>query len=516
MYKTVLKKIPSLRGKWYRKGFHGFPHGIATAIEGVMVKQRKALGIGFTRHAFFCKNNYLEWFWNQADLARLRKFVISRTQKDAAFPEKLFSKWSKKLFKPFLSLCLELDGTDFRALSDKQLYALYEKFYDRLTDAWSTPFLIEGYSMGAEVWLGGFFKKFLEKKGKADKFGEYFALLAAPVEESFVNAEHTDLLEIMAGINNEPALRKLFAAGDKGAVLAALPKHPEINRRLERHAKNFFWVQNNYAKAPVLDEAFFASELIGLFKQGASPEKQLAEEKQRFENVRKEKARAAGEIGLDKKMAMLFHISELFATWHDERKKTVLISMHYIYRFLNEFSRRTGLAFDEVACTIPPETADFFMRRKFDRAELSKRRDGCLVASLPSGSIVVSGDSAQKLYDAFLKEKTGEATELRGATASIGKATGVVKVVQKTHDLAKFAQGDVLVASMTRPEYVVAMKKASAIVTDEGGVTCHAAVVSRELGIPCVIGTKVATKTLKDGDLVEVNATDGVVQILRK
>ena len=64
------------------------------------------------------------------------------------------------------------------------------------------------------------------------------------------------------------------------------------------------------------------------------------------------------------------------------------------------------------------------------------------------------------------------------------------------------------------PDFVPAMKKASAIVTDEGGITCHAAVISRELGIPCVIGTKIATKVLKDGDLIEIKANHGLIFLL--
>jgi pyruvate,water dikinase len=67
---------------------------------------------------------------------------------------------------------------------------------------------------------------------------------------------------------------------------------------------------------------------------------------------------------------------------------------------------------------------------------------------------------------------------------------------------------------MTLPDYVPAMKKAAAIITDEGGVTCHAAIVSRELKIPCIVGTKIATKVLKDGDMVDVNANHALVTIL--
>ena len=70
---------------------------------------------------------------------------------------------------------------------------------------------------------------------------------------------------------------------------------------------------------------------------------------------------------------------------------------------------------------------------------------------------------------------------------------------------------DILVTSMTRPEFVPIMKMAAGIVTDEGGLTCHAAIVSRELGIPCIVGTQIATRSLKDGDRVEVNANHGLI-----
>ena len=76
----------------------------------------------------------------------------------------------------------------------------------------------------------------------------------------------------------------------------------------------------------------------------------------------------------------------------------------------------------------------------------------------------------------------------------------------------KMQQGDILVSIATTPAIVPAMKKAAAIVTDEGGLTCHAAIVSRELGVPCVIGTKIGTKIFKDGDMIEVDADEGTVK----
>ena len=110
---------------------------------------------------------------------------------------------------------------------------------------------------------------------------------------------------------------------------------------------------------------------------------------------------------------------------------------------------------------------------------------------------------------------TKEVQELKGQTACPGKVKGNVRIIVNfIRDANNMQEGEILVTGMTRPEYVPLMKKASAIVTDEGGVTSHAAIVSRELKKPCIIGTKIATKILKDGDLVEVDADNGIVKIL--
>ena len=100
---------------------------------------------------------------------------------------------------------------------------------------------------------------------------------------------------------------------------------------------------------------------------------------------------------------------------------------------------------------------------------------------------------------------------LTGVAASPGIAVGPVKIVPVASHLDKVKAGDVLVAEMTTPDFVPAMKRAAAIVTDRGGRTAHAAIVSRELGIPCVVGTEVATKTLKDGQEVTVDGSIGEV-----
>lgn len=104
--------------------------------------------------------------------------------------------------------------------------------------------------------------------------------------------------------------------------------------------------------------------------------------------------------------------------------------------------------------------------------------------------------------------------EIKGMAAREGLVRGRAKLVFNVEQMNKVKRGDILVTPMTTPDYLSALKKAAAFVTDEGGLTCHAAIVARELGIPCIIGTKIATKVLKDGDLVEVDAEKGIVKKL--
>ena len=125
-------------------------------------------------------------------------------------------------------------------------------------------------------------------------------------------------------------------------------------------------------------------------------------------------------------------------------------------------------------------------------------------------------DSRLKELDAILEiEGNQQVSEFAGQVAQSGKTKGTVKIVITREDLAKVTDKDVLVTAMTMPAYLPAMKRAVAFVTDEGGITCHAAIIAREMNKPCIIGTRIATKVLKDDDMVEVDADNGIVKILK-
>ncbi len=116
---------------------------------------------------------------------------------------------------------------------------------------------------------------------------------------------------------------------------------------------------------------------------------------------------------------------------------------------------------------------------------------------------------------AIKTEETKEVVEkdviVKGIGVSPGRVSGKVRVILNIKDISGFQKGDILVTEMTTPDWVPAMKVASAIITNLGGKTCHAAIVSRELGVPCIVGTENATKVLKDGELVTIDGQRGLV-----
>lgn len=105
---------------------------------------------------------------------------------------------------------------------------------------------------------------------------------------------------------------------------------------------------------------------------------------------------------------------------------------------------------------------------------------------------------------------------LEGMTAMKGKVVGRARVILDPDNLDRIEKDEILVTSMTTPDFILAMERASAFVTDEGGITCHAAIVAREMQKPCLIATKIATRFMKSGDLVEVDAHRGIVRILER
>lgn len=191
----------------------------------------------------------------------------------------------------------------------------------------------------------------------------------------------------------------------------------------------------------------------------------------------------------------------------------------YSYKFFSILGKQFKLPFSIFDNLTQKEILALFEGKRSDEKTVSKRQDA-FVESYDFDSFY-EGIDARPILREF-REKATYTDIIQGQTASPGKASGRVKIIpvdysdlkQINVEIKKMKQGDILVAETTAPELMVACKKAGAIVTDMGGLMSHAAIISREFGIPCIVGTKNATKLLKNGDFVEVNADKGVITIL--
>ena len=180
-------------------------------------------------------------------------------------------------------------------------------------------------------------------------------------------------------------------------------------------------------------------------------------------------------------------------------------------RIAEQISKKTNYNPDILTCLLMEELITYLETEKLpDKQELEKRYQGSGIIFDEKGhNLTTNKEEVEELEKIHLKETKDE---VKGTVTHKGKARGIARIVHNPFKVKEFNQGDILITGMTRPDYLPLMKKSAAIVTDVGGLLCHAAIVSREIGKPCIIGTQIATKTFKDGDLVEVDAEKGIIK----
>ena len=176
-----------------------------------------------------------------------------------------------------------------------------------------------------------------------------------------------------------------------------------------------------------------------------------------------------------------------------------------------EIAKRLNLTIEEVKFLKPKEILDFLIRFAESRnlKKLIKNRQHCYFIHR-EGKFKLREN---ELYEIRKEPINQNADELKGQGTFPASYKGKVRLVNSVDDLDKLQKGEIIVTRMTTPNLVTdAIRKAGAIITDEGGITCHAAIVSREFKIPCLMGTKFATNILKNGDFVELDAEKGIVR----
>ncbi|MBU1036804.1 hypothetical protein KKF32_02060 [Patescibacteria group bacterium] len=240
--------------------------------------------------------------------------------------------------------------------------------------------------------------------------------------------------------------------------------------------------------------------------------KEIIKEKKQAQKIHQQLIK---DLKIDYQHHKLLEITQGFIYSKDYRKMSLVQSYYELEPLLKEIGRRLKLSLPEIRNCLLTEIKLMTEGNLAKPKDLNKRMKGCLFVvidrKLP-GKVLVDSRYVEMRKYLLKKEDLTQVNYFHGQAACLGKAEGTVKIINTIKDLPKMKKGNIMISQMTNPDLVPAMKKAKAIVTDLGGVTCHAAIVSRELRIPCVIGTKIATKVLRDGDRVVVDANQGDVK----
>lgn len=202
-----------------------------------------------------------------------------------------------------------------------------------------------------------------------------------------------------------------------------------------------------------------------------------------------------------------------FKDWRDDMRRKFSFTWS---KFFELISKHFEIKYDDIGYLNIDELVDCLENDQFNHDLVKQRRGTCIVRIADDGeSTKVLSDHIEKYLKIYEESSRSNSAVIKGQVAFAGNVRGKVKILKSYHDVKDFVEGDILVAVSTHPNYLPAMKKASAFVTDEGSIISHAAIVARELKKPCIVGTKFATKQLKDGDIIEVDANDGIVRKIK-
>ncbi|MDP3244558.1 MAG: PEP-utilizing enzyme [bacterium] len=434
--------------------------------------RQKYLGENWPPTLFLFKNGRMVWINEYPALRASGRRVFVKYILPRKFRRKIYAEW-KQCVRRLAALEKRIDGMNLKKLSNEQLLSLWSEFHKLYIEFWVPATVPELGNYGAD----GFFEEKLKKYVKNEMaVSEITEALTVPMKSSFYQEEEIDLAKA----------KDLF-----------------------KHQQKYFWLKNSYFKTQVLPVKFFVKRKKDLPKNLSAEIFKKLKQAGRRKRAIKNKYRLPKEI-----MEIATGISNGIS-WQDERKKYIFIALHYQALMLKEAARRCDYNYDEMLNTWFWEVAEILKGKDY-RQELRRRRHGGFGVYFYKSFKNLLPSEVKKYWEVFGEEKVNlKFSEIKGLVVSQGqgkKVRGKARIILDPAKVASFHKGEILIAPMTSPDYIFVIKKAAAIITDAGGLTSHAAIVSRELGIPCIVGAKIATKVLKDGDVVEVDAEKGIVR----
>lgn len=454
----------------------------------------------FKQHPYLVshlKDNYARFYMVKDSFEKCSKESLEKLLKDPSFVNDLIYKRMVDRGEEGMKIFKELQEKNNK-VSKSEALELLNRFVDIINTQMSMHFIAVMDLI--DYPYTNYIKKYIEDKIAGTDLRLHYLLekLLAPEDLTWTQKLRIDLLKLAID-------------------------HKENKSDYSKATKKIWqdWLWLNYGhRGPAYEQSYF-DQVIKELVDKKIPE--LKDELRILQNNKKEVTQKKQEIfkqlNIDKKHQDFINALSLLSYLKIYRKDTAFLLIYLTYEIIEQFNKGNIKRENLMYLTLEEAAELIRGNLKITRKELQERERNCVHVA-ETEKLLVGKEADKFIAENTIKEKEKQAGEplrlLEGNTACLGETGnwvyGEIRVINEVADMEKMQEGDILVSVATTPDILSAMKKASAIVTDHGGITCHAAIVSRELNIPCLIGTKYATKVFKDGDKVVVCPRHGYIK----
>ena len=442
--------------------------------------------------------------FNKEEFVKTGKFIFNKLLEDPEW----FDRLNKQLFeinKDYMRFSKQMLKLEPSRLSTIDIIKNLKRYYKIKDEAHfiGQPSVVLEFDT---PYLTNYLTEYL--KSKTNDANEVFRILTTPTSKYFSHIEKQELLKIAKEIKKNKDLVKFFK---ENSAIDIEKKLFEIDNRIgrffEEHFHSFRWLCFMF-EGPAHERDHFIERLKGFIEEDVDKESKKIDES--LAEIKKQQQELISKLGIDKKHERLFELARDTVFLKSFRKDCMFFGSYAAEELSIELAKRFNVELKYLRSLLWDEIEELIVKGKSFPLESAKKR-------YENSAYITYKDRFEIVYDEKADEivkslETDYGEEIKGHCACSGTAKGKVKIINLKGDMSKMEKGDILVSVATNPDLVPAMEKAAAFVTDMGGITCHAAIVAREMEKPCVIGTKNATKVFKDGDLIEVDAEKGIVR----
>lgn len=455
---------------------------------------KKFFGTEFPDLILLNKDEVSSCYLDKSQMDKCLEFLINKLYSSSFYD--IYEKRALEQFKFFSEYCKKIKKKKLSKLKNQEILDIYNDFIDKEDDFTSFLWIIFSFDYILPSELEKELKEYLKKIKKEYLFEEYQKIILTCDKKTSAFDQSIDILKL--------------------AKKAASLSKEQLSKEIQKLRKKYhFFTTINFDEEP-FEEDYFYSELNAILEQNLDPNIEIKKIKDNFKINKANFNKLIKGFRNEKRLytiAESCHKVSYYRDYRNDVRRKAYLDVRKLYQ---EIAKRLKMSLTDLLYLTREDIKESILSNKpnITKEVINSRKNYfALILTNKSLEHIYDGQEIEKILN--ILEPQQNLKEIKGTPASPGKITGKVKIILiPQRDSSKLDQGDILVTSMTNIDFVPLMSKSSAIITDEGGLLCHAAIVSRELKKPCIVGTKIATKMLKDKDIIEVDANLGIIKKL--